>query len=191
MSIFTAKCKTINQYLRVHWQKIAQQAWEIAQTWQFDNILSEPSMRMTCSFSHFTTGEKRQVVFSMFKKLPRWETDNLFRCYEKSIIDQEILKMRRTKEWEETKQSILSAKELVRFLYFSLMFFSLMRAYYWSFSYMKKKHCHIWRNNRWRCPNGSHTARSGALWCKVNFITCLLQNSFSQGRLLIVKCCIN
>ena len=80
-------------------------------------------MRMTCSFSHFTPGEKRQVVLSMFKKLPRWETDNLFRCYEKSIIDQEILKMRRTKEWEETKQSILSAKELVRFLYFSLMFF--------------------------------------------------------------------
>ena len=47
----------------------------------------------------------------------------MFRCYEKSIIDQEISKMRRTKEWEETKQSILSAKELVRFLYFSLMFF--------------------------------------------------------------------
>ena len=113
------------QYLCIHWQKIAQQAWKIAQTWQFDNILSEPSMRMTCSFSHFTTGKKRQVVLSMFKKLPRWETDNLFRCYEKSIIDQEILKMRRTKEWEETKQSILSAKELVRFLYFSLMFFFL------------------------------------------------------------------
>ena len=111
------------QYLCVRWQKIAQQAWKIAQTWQFDNILSEPSMRMTCSFSHFTTGEKRQVFLSMFKKLPRWGTDNLFRCYEKSIIDQEILKMRRTKEWEETKQSILSAKELVRFLYFSLMFF--------------------------------------------------------------------
>ena len=99
-------------------------------------------MRMTCSFSHFTTGEKRQVFLSMFKKLPRWGTDNLFRCYEKSIIDQEISKMRRTKEWEETKQSILSAKELVRFFfYFSLMFFFLYCVLIIDLFPIWKKHC--------------------------------------------------
>ena len=69
----------------------------------------------------------------------------MFRCYEKSIIEKEIFEMRRTKEWEETKQSILSAKELVGCLF--IVFTHLAFTHYcvhtllWSHSCLQKKTC--------------------------------------------------
>ena len=138
MSIFRAKCKTINQYLRVHWQKVAQQAWKIARR---GNLITFSASRLW--------GWPVVSLILQLERRDRW----FYQCSRNSpggglTTCSGVTKSRSSikRYWrcaEPRNGRKLSKASFPRknwFVFFTLVwcFFSLMRAYNWSFSYMKK-----------------------------------------------------